>query len=282
MPEQLPEVNIFIPTYNQSHVIAKAIDSALMQDYKNIKVIVSDDSSNDETETLVQKYLNDPRFIYYHNRPSLGKAKNYRTLLYEYSTGEWVANLDGDDHYTDQKFISNAINTINREGKDNVLFYMASQVIAFPDKTADLLPKLPDHETVMTAGKYVYDIYSIMHFSHLSTLYNAALAKSSGFYEKEITSSDMYSFYKLCLRHAAMKVIISKNIVGAWVQHGGNESSNFSFKQRFENGLYYFDIFRFANKHKTAGILKNTKWLSQSLLLYWGSYFKRLVIKKKY
>ncbi len=276
-----PSVSILIPTYNQSEVVAQAIDSALMQDYAGLEVIVSDDSTDDETEKLVHKYASDPRFRYYRNKPALGKAANYRKLLYEYSSCEWVVNLDGDDHYTDQTFISSAVKSIQDAGAENVVFYMASQIMAYPYRDQLLQPLLPDEETVMTAGEYVYRIYSILHFSHLSTLYNAVLARQSGFYEKDIISSDMHSFFKICLRNKNKKVILSKKIAGKWVQHGANESRDNNFKKHLRNSGYYFSIFRFAVKNKTAGIGKNTGWLAKSLFLYWGSYLKRLVIKRK-
>ena len=76
-------------------------------------------------------------------------------------------------------------------------------------------------------------------------------------------------------------MILSKKVVGKWVQHGANESSDSSLKKHFKNSGYYFSIYRFAVKNKTAGIGKNTAWLAKSLFLYWTSYLKRLVIKRK-
>ena len=276
-----PVVSILIPTYNQGSYIEKAIESALAQDYENLQVVVSDDSTDDETEILVKKYSGDKRFLYSRNRPGLGKAGNYAKLLYELAAGEWVVNLDGDDYYTDNSFISTAIKSIYSRGAEDVVFYMASQIMAYPYRDQLLQPHLPGEETVMTAGDYVYRIYSILHFSHLSALYNASLARQSGFYQKAIISSDMHSFFKLCLRNKDKKIILSKKIVGKWVQHGANESRDHSFQKHYQNGKYYFDIFRFAVKNKTAGIGENISWLSKSLFLYWGSWLKRLFIKRK-
>ncbi len=278
---QLPPVNIFIPTYNQSSVVDLAIRSALMQDYPNLTVIISDDSTDDETENLVTKYSGDNRVRYYRNRPGLGKTANYRKLLYEYSDGEWVVNLDGDDYYTDATFISSAIKSIIEAGAKNVLFYMASQVMAFPHRDRVLQPALPDEETLIPAGDYFYKIFSIMHFSHLSTLYNASMAKESGFYEKDIMSSDMHSFYKLCLRYKNRKVILSKKIIGKWIQHGNNETSDHSLKTHLRNSRHFFSIVNFAMKNNADARRKNILWLAKSLFLYWGSYVKRIFIKRK-
>ena len=45
-------VTVMIPTYNQATLIAKAIDSALAQDYENLEVVVCDDNSTDNTSVV--------------------------------------------------------------------------------------------------------------------------------------------------------------------------------------------------------------------------------------
>lgn len=50
-----PLFTIMIPTYNQEEFIIEAVNSALMQDYKNIEVIVSDDCSQDSTKPTLVK-----------------------------------------------------------------------------------------------------------------------------------------------------------------------------------------------------------------------------------
>ena len=47
------KVTIMIPVYNQARYIREAIDSALMQTYSNLEVIVGDDASTDATAKIV-------------------------------------------------------------------------------------------------------------------------------------------------------------------------------------------------------------------------------------
>lgn len=276
----LPKVTINIPTYNQKQYIQKTIQSALMQDYPNLEIIVSDDSTDDETQNIAEQFKHDSRFRYYRNKPSLGRVKNYRRLLYELAAGEWVVNLDGDDFYSDPGFISEAINSIYKTGEKEVLFYMASKTMQYPDRERALQPNIAQDQMVMTAGDYFYNIYSIKYFGHLTTVYNAALARTSGFYEKDIISSDMFSFFKWCLKDRSKKVILSKKIVGSWVQHGSNESSQYTFKKYFRNGKMYFSLLAESFKNNPSGFLKNLRFFGTSLFLYWGSYFKRQTQKK--
>ena len=56
--KDLPLVSILIPTYNRPHYFKIALESALAQTYSNIEIIIGDDSTNDETETLIhEQYL---------------------------------------------------------------------------------------------------------------------------------------------------------------------------------------------------------------------------------
>jgi glycosyltransferase involved in cell wall biosynthesis len=50
-------VSVIIPTYNRKDFILKAISSVFEQTYKNYELIVVDDASNDNTETILNEYF---------------------------------------------------------------------------------------------------------------------------------------------------------------------------------------------------------------------------------
>lgn len=95
--EQLPLVSVLIPTYNRPHYFEKALCSVLEQTYPNIEIIVGDDSTNDETEKVLQKYLCDHlNIIYIKNRSTLGQFENALMLFHE-ANGEYINFLMDDD-----------------------------------------------------------------------------------------------------------------------------------------------------------------------------------------
>ncbi len=61
---------MLIPTYNRPEYFKEALESVINQTYRNIEIIIGDDSTNDETENLIKEnYLNNYDNIkYYHNR----------------------------------------------------------------------------------------------------------------------------------------------------------------------------------------------------------------------
>lgn len=56
--------SVIIPTYNRAHSICYTLDSVKAQTYRPIEIIVVDDGSNDDTETVVQDWkLNNCRSV---------------------------------------------------------------------------------------------------------------------------------------------------------------------------------------------------------------------------
>ena len=56
MVDRVPFFSVVIPTYNRSSVLPRAIDSVLSQSLQDFELIVVDDGSTDDTESIIQKY----------------------------------------------------------------------------------------------------------------------------------------------------------------------------------------------------------------------------------
>lgn len=67
--------SILMPVYNGAGIILDAINSILRQDFKNYEIIISDDSSKDNTEQVI-KSIKDKRIKYHRNKKNLGYGKN--------------------------------------------------------------------------------------------------------------------------------------------------------------------------------------------------------------
>jgi len=92
-------VSVIIPTYNRAHVLGRALDSVLAQDYDALEIIVVDDGSTDHTQDLLDGYKDRVHVL---NQPNKGVSAA-RNLGIQHSRGAFVALLDSDDAWTPEK-----------------------------------------------------------------------------------------------------------------------------------------------------------------------------------
>jgi glycosyltransferase involved in cell wall biosynthesis len=91
------KVSICIPTYNGQKFLETCLDSAIVQTYKDIEIIVVDDCSTDKTSEIAKKYqVKDPRVKIFQNEKNIGLVPNWNRCI-ELATGEWIKFLFQDD-----------------------------------------------------------------------------------------------------------------------------------------------------------------------------------------
>jgi glycosyltransferase involved in cell wall biosynthesis len=91
----MSDIQIFIATFNRPELVLTALTSALKQDFHSFEVILSDNSSNNETENLVSG-IEDRIFIYKKRRPSL-PAIDHLNLILQEVTSEYFMIFHDDD-----------------------------------------------------------------------------------------------------------------------------------------------------------------------------------------
>lgn len=98
-----PFFSIIIPVYNCEKTIEETLESVLNQTISDYEIIIINDSSSDNTMGIVEKYkdkLNDIKVIT--NLKNLGVAES-RNKGFQKAVGKYVALLDGDDVWTNDK-----------------------------------------------------------------------------------------------------------------------------------------------------------------------------------
>ena len=97
MGESVPKVSLGLPVYNGSQYLAASIDSLLAQTFADFELIISDNASTDDTESICRRYARqDERIRYYRVEENLGAAWNYNRV-FELAQGEyfkWAAHDD--------------------------------------------------------------------------------------------------------------------------------------------------------------------------------------------
>ena len=100
-PFDNPLVSILIPPHNRPEYFRQALASALAQTYQNLEIIVSDDSADDRTETLVRETVHDPRVTYVHHK-NFKMPQNITWLLTQFH-GDYFQLLMDDDLIAPEK-----------------------------------------------------------------------------------------------------------------------------------------------------------------------------------
>lgn len=94
-------VSVVMPTHNKGRYIRESIDSVVRQTYEDWELIVVDDGSTDDTEVILKQYT-DNRIRVYRNEINRGAAYS-RNLALNKARGKWVAFLDSDDVWYEEK-----------------------------------------------------------------------------------------------------------------------------------------------------------------------------------
>lgn len=97
------KVDIILASYNGELFIEEQIRSILNQTHQNINLIITDDSSNDNTKEIVDGLmLLDKRIRFYKNETGSGVVSNFNNGL-RYSTAEYILFSDQDDVWKNNK-----------------------------------------------------------------------------------------------------------------------------------------------------------------------------------
>lgn len=98
-------VSVIVLTYDHASTIGRALESILAQEVEfPYEVLVGDDGSTDGTAEIVRAYADrcPQRIVPVLRKENIGATKNLYDLL-QRAKGIYIANLEGDDRWTDPK-----------------------------------------------------------------------------------------------------------------------------------------------------------------------------------
>ena len=107
MIKQQPLLSFVLPAY-KAQFLKEAIASILSQTYQNFELVIVDDASPEDLESIVSEF-NDIRVRYYRNEQNIGGTdlvKQWNHCL-TFATGDYVI-LAADDDVYDKEFLAEA------------------------------------------------------------------------------------------------------------------------------------------------------------------------------
>jgi len=101
MDNEKPTVSVILPTYNRAHLIGRSIQSVLDQTYRDFEIIVVDDGSTDNTEEVINSFIDTRiRYVRHQQNKGAGAARNTGIKLVK---GKYIAFQDSDDEWLPTK-----------------------------------------------------------------------------------------------------------------------------------------------------------------------------------
>lgn len=93
---EYPFFSVVIPTYNRAGLIAATLETVLSQTYPHFEVIVVDDCSSDNTDEVIQPFVDAGKLRYLKNERNSERAHS-RNVGLEAAVGDFATLLDSDD-----------------------------------------------------------------------------------------------------------------------------------------------------------------------------------------
>lgn len=135
-------VDILLASYNGENYIAEQLESILKQTWRDFRIIIRDDGSQDTTLSILRRYEAEypDQIRVMENQPPTGAAKrNFFRLLHD-SDGEYVMFCDQDDIWNSDKIVltMNEMNRLEKQyGKEVPLLVYTDLSVA--DQTGQVI-----------------------------------------------------------------------------------------------------------------------------------------------
>lgn len=276
-----PFFSVLVPTYNQAHFIADAVEGVLSQTFKDYELLILDDHSTDSTIDRISPYLVHSQVRYIQRPERLGRVNNYRVGVEKDAVGSWIIVCDGDDFYTDPDFLSTVYSLIS--ANEELVIVQGGHYLGEDVAHATIhLPKVQENKVIIEGEEYIQSFFHIQHFSHLTTAYKTDIAKKVGMYTQDVLSSDINSLLKIAVFG---KVALIRHPFALWRQHQSNASSTSPFSKRFKNLSWIEDCVQFfSNHHELLPTLNLANWRRQQVLVKYADFFVesiKIALKEK-
>lgn len=99
--------------------MVRCLNSILQQNYKNVEIIISDDSPNEDIKHATKQFDEQLNIRYFPNHPALGSPKNWNNALSK-AEGELVVLMHQDDWYHSKHALSTYVDAFKDEAIDFV------------------------------------------------------------------------------------------------------------------------------------------------------------------
>lgn len=220
-----PLVSAIITTHNRANLLPRALDSVIVQSYKNLEIIVVDDGSTDDTPKVIEKYGEKDALKYIRLENSVGACRA-RNKGIEVASGEFVAGLDDDDKWH----------------KDRIKALVSAYSDDYAAVTSDTVMVHKNGQARWKKRKYI-DLGTLLYTNQVG---NQVLVKRHsvlevGGFDPDLKAAQDYDLWiRLCEKYGRIRNV-QKPLQTIYMDHE---------EKRITNGSSFEGYLQFYNKHK--------------------------------
>src|SRR3989344_1906395 len=182
------KVSILITTWNRAHLISRAIQSAIDQDFKDWELIIADDGSTDNTEKICKEWEKKDHRIKYFRAPHFGRIAKISNFGLKHAKGEYVAILDDDDMWAATDKLTKQVKFLD-ENKDYVACGGGYVIIDKNEKEKSRLLKPEEHENIIENALLANPMVNT------TAMFRKSAAEKVGFYDETLPEFADWDFW---------------------------------------------------------------------------------------
>lgn len=132
-----PKVSVIVPVYNVESYLRDCLDSLVHQSLKSLEIIVVDDGSTDQSQTILKEYEETfPSLVNVYRKPN-GGLSDARNFGLRYAKGEYIGFIDSDDYVEPTMFEQ----LLDEALRTKALVTVCDIDYVFDDKSPSLITK---------------------------------------------------------------------------------------------------------------------------------------------
>lgn len=184
-------LSVIVPVYKTENYLEKCINSIVSQKLNNIEIIIVNDGSPDNSERVIQKFIDKYSNIVYIKKEN-GGLSSARNMGLKYAKGKFVGFVDSDD-YIDINMYNKMFNKAIKDNSDIVICDMKYDLNG-KDVSSNKFKDFGALDKYETLLKYLSHTYFKSHAQN--KIYKRELFDKVQFPEGKLFE-DMATFYKL-------------------------------------------------------------------------------------
>ncbi|GBQ21982.1 glycosyltransferase [Acetobacter estunensis NRIC 0472] len=211
----MSEIDVLMSVYNCESYILETLQSIQGQSIQDIRIIIVDDGSTDQTAKIIQKEAeNDPRIFYFYQK-NAGIVSALTTGL-QYCSAPFIARHDGDDISHPLRFEKEL--TYLKENEDCVA---VSCYIDLIDEKGHAIPRAPYTYPLDTTDPYSFPAVE-PYISQPFLMLRADSLHAIGGYRYLRSSEDTDLYWRL---RAVGRLHVLPEVLGTYRIHGNSTTS---------------------------------------------------------